>query len=174
MAKIHDLPLLLLPALLRGAVAGYVAALKLCLGLIQSLVESLRVFLWNALNFEPVSSWTVLSHEQYWFERVTCSECSARKMPFIEGFPEKNHRWLSRLGWEDAWIFISSLRQLIKLSMVTRTLQFRGLVMVFFELSFHSAWSVAHLHAVNVAEVLVCSWWRSSKVKAKFRLDSIK
>lgn len=45
MAEIHDPPLLLLPALLWEVIAGYVAALKLCLGLIQSLLKSLRVFL---------------------------------------------------------------------------------------------------------------------------------
>lgn len=136
MAEIHDSPLLLLPALLWEAVAGEVAALELCLGLIQSLVKSLRVFLWNALNFEPVSSWPILSREQYWFECVTRSECSTRGMFFNEGFPQKNHRWLDGLSWEDAWIFISSLRQLIKLSVVTLTLQFGGLVMVLS--SFHS------------------------------------
>lgn len=51
-------------------------------------------------------------------------------MLFNKGFPQKTHRWLSRLSGEDAWIFISSLRQLIKLSMVTLTLQFSGLVVV--------------------------------------------
>lgn len=136
MAKIHDPSLLLVSALLWEAIAGYVAALELCLGLIQSLVKSPRVFLWNALNFEPVSSWSVLSRERYWFECVTRSECSGKKMLFNEGFPQKTHRWLSRWSWEDAWIFISSLRKLIKLSMVTLTLQFTGLVMVLS--SFHS------------------------------------
>jgi len=35
-----------------------------------------------------------------------------------------------------------------------------------FQLSFRSVWAVAHLNAVNIAEVLVCCWWWSSKAKA--------
>lgn len=64
----------------------------LCLGLIQHLVKSLRGFFSNTLNFEPFSSWTVVSHEQ-------CVACSGRRMLFNEGFSQNpTDGWVDFVG----------------------------------------------------------------------------